>query len=160
VTHPILDRMRKPVDWAAKAKALVNPRFVIVAAGWATIPADLVGVIEGYFTVYAVDTWEQTHCCEINPSYCLEECDNVVLFADEVDEEVRDRVQQEWCYGGDDCSTYVHCSVLERGGFGVVIGTLDNDPADDPDPEYPDDPAEQRKAIEAVVEHCRCNAYL
>lgn len=132
-THPGLLALRKVIDWKAKDKKLVQPRFVYVAVdnvamGWAEIPDDLKWVIDGYFTVYVIDTWIVTYCCEITPSYWLEEVHNVMWFKDGVPDSEIDRIESEWCYGQDDNSCYVHCSVIERtNGAWAIIKTYDLD---------------------------------
>ena len=135
--HPELERLRKAVDWEAVSKKQ-NPRWIIVAidnvaAGYATIPEDLKGVIEGYFTVYVIDAWQITHCCEITPSYWLEEVENALFQSYDTPEEDRDLLWEEWCLGQDDTSHYAHCRLVEAGGHGVVIQTFDYEAGDEED---------------------------
>jgi len=130
--HPELERLRKQVDWEArKGVEHPQPRFLVVAvdnvaAGWATLPED--GTIEAYFTTYVVDTWVKTHCCDLSPSYWLEEVSNVVLYREDLPEEDKDQLDREWCYGQDDCSCYVYCRDIESGKSRfVIIDTIDGD---------------------------------
>ena len=122
VTHPLLESLRKEVDWEAKSKALTQPRFIVIAVdnieyGYTEIPEELKGVIEGSFTTYVVDTWEATRLCEAAKSAWLLEVANTLLFAEDTPEEVRDRLDGEWCYGQDDSSCYVHWSDIEDGKY-------------------------------------------
>jgi len=130
--HPELERLRKQVDWKAKAKALCQPRFIVlavdnVAYGYSEIPGYLKGVIEGYFTTYVVDTWECTHLCEAAKSAYLLEVGNTLWVAEGTPEDVRDKLEQEWCYYCDDSSTYVHWDDIENGRYGVIVDTIDGD---------------------------------
>lgn len=72
--------------------------------------------IEQIRGVYLFDHNQQTHCCELTPSYYLIHLyDQVILTEEgaELDDLIQDRLFQEYEHcGGEDC--YVHCSAIEK----------------------------------------------
>ncbi len=63
--------------------------------------------------VYLYDASERTHLCELTPSYALTHVYTTIDFKPETPDELRDSLEQKYCYEPTD-NTYMHCASVER----------------------------------------------
>jgi hypothetical protein len=62
--------------------------------------------------VYMYDKNQQTHCCELTPSYWLIHVEDQVIFTDkcpDYDDEKRDELEQKYANSTDTNGIYMHC---------------------------------------------------
>lgn len=77
---------------------------------------DLLGPESKIWVVYAFDSEEQTHCCELTPSYWLEYIGFEIVYDESVSQENRDYAEElvrNW-YNLDDNSAYYHCCGIDK----------------------------------------------
>jgi hypothetical protein len=76
-------------------------------------PTDAVH-IKRIFGVYLFDRNQQTHLCELTPSYYLVYLYTSIEFADETDDNVREELDEKYAHEATDDGDYIHCHEAER----------------------------------------------
>ncbi len=120
-------------------------------------PADApyIAAIHG---VYVFDRNQQTHCCELTPSYYLIHLYDSVLFTGDVSDEKREELDEKYCYCESD-DIYVHCHEIDlmiarnkRGEVSHYGDVAGHDREDDGTPEE-----NREKEMEAIREDLCAN---
>ena len=129
--HPYLESKRIQVDWEKCNPIHKGPRWIVVvvdnvAMGWSSLEDE--PRIEGYFTKYVFDAWQVYRYCSTEKLFQLFFVENVVFFRDDVSEEDRGELEQEWCYQQDEDDPMVPVRDMESSSSAwVPVGALDDD---------------------------------
>jgi hypothetical protein len=108
--------------------------------------------VEKIYGIYLYDLNEQTYCCEMTPSRYLYYIETIVVFKEEVSDEIRDGIQDdinEVVALNDIRGHYMHCRYADA----LEGRTFDPETVSFDDVSYEDQ-------VEAWLEYARCNSLI
>lgn len=66
--------------------------------------------IKQIIAIYFYDAESHTYCCEITPSYLLENLSGDIIFSDDCPDDIKDELLNKYIYSQEWDDAYMHCS--------------------------------------------------
>lgn len=99
---------------------IVRPRLLVTDDTEYYNFADDANWIKRIENVYLYDESQITHCCELAGSHWCEPLYTCIEFADGIDDDLRDELEQKYAYENHD-GCYVHAGRVDRHGKVVIL---------------------------------------